>query len=77
MNVDEQNCCNMILAVYVLFSHFNKECMYAINCSDVQSVQISSTTCKTTDVRRTTSCNRTTRCNGCDDFERQDFCRLP
>ena len=44
--------------------------VYAINCSDVQSVQISGTTCKTTDVHRTTRCSR------CDDFERQDFCRL-
>ena len=41
-----------------------------INCSDVQSTQISSRSCKTTDVHRTTSCG------GCDDFERQDFCHL-
>jgi len=41
-----------------------------INCSDVQSVQISYRSCQTTDVHRTTTCVR------CDDFEQQDFHHL-
>ena len=44
--------------------------MYAINCSDVQSVQISYKSCQTSDVHRTTTCVR------CDDFEQQDFHHL-
>ena len=76
MNIEEQICWSIMLTVLlnilkVSFCHFNKVCVYAINCSDVQSVQISSTTSQTTDVHRTTPCNR------CDDFEQQDFCRLP